>query len=47
MSSRDKEIFDLVSHAMFDNVGYDKVTDEQRAEVRLEILKRKLTKNKL
>jgi len=47
MSNRDKEIFDLVSHTMFDNIGYDKVTDEQKAAVRLEILKRQLTQNKL
>ena len=47
MSSRDKEIFDLVSHTMIDNVGYDKVSDKQKAEVRLEILKRKLNQNKL
>jgi hypothetical protein len=32
---------------MFDNIGYDKVTDEQKEAVRLEILKRQLTQNKL
>jgi hypothetical protein len=32
---------------MFDDIGYDKVTDEQKVAVRLEILKRQLTQNKL
>ena len=42
MNNRSKEIFDLVSHTMFNNVGYDKLSDQQKEMVKLEILKRKL-----
>ncbi len=42
MNNRSKEIFDLVSHTMFNNIGYDKLSDQQKEIVRLEILKRKL-----
>lgn len=42
MNNRSKEIFDLVSHTMFNNIGYDKLSDEQKETVKLEILKRKL-----
>ncbi len=42
MNNRSKEIFDLVSHTMFNNIGYDKLSDKQKEMVKLEILKRKL-----
>lgn len=42
MNNRSKEIFDLVSHTMFNNIGYDKLSDQQKEVVKLEILKRKL-----
>jgi hypothetical protein len=35
-------IFDLVSHRLFDNVGYSKLTDQQKEVVKLEVLKHKL-----
>jgi len=42
MNNRSKEIFDLVSHTMFNNIGYDKLSDQQKEMVKLEVLKRKL-----
>lgn len=42
MNNRSKEIFDLVSHTMFNNIRYDKLSEEQKETVKLEILKRKL-----
>ena len=42
MNNRSKEIFDLVSHTMFNNIGYDKLSDQQKEMVKFEILKRKL-----
>ena len=28
MDNRSKEIFDLVSHTIFNNIGYDNLTDQ-------------------
>lgn len=35
-------IFDLVSHRLFNNIGYSKLNEEQKEVVKLEVLKHKL-----
>ena len=42
MDYKSELIFDLVSHRLFNNVGYKKLSEEQKETVKLEVLKHKL-----
>ncbi len=42
MDYKSELIFDLVSHRLFNNVGYKKLSEEQKEIVKLEVLKHKL-----
>lgn len=42
MDYKSELIFDLVSHRLFNNVGYNKLSEEQKEIVKLEVLKHKL-----
>ena len=42
MDYKSELIFDLVSHRLFNNVGYSKLSEDQKEVVKLEVLKHKL-----
>lgn len=42
MDYKSELIFDLVSHRLFNNVSYSKLSEEQKEVVKLEVLKHKL-----